>query len=63
MFGVHFQNIFSPYALTDHVINAMNACYMVIPHKAYSGDQVRLDSGFLKEEYFVALSSIKNGKS
>jgi hypothetical protein len=26
MFGLHFQNTFSPYALTDCVVDARNAC-------------------------------------
>lgn len=58
MFGLHFQNIFSPYALVDHAVGAKNCCYKVILHKLCVGDQDRLDNDFSKEELFAVLSSL-----
>jgi hypothetical protein len=49
MFGLHFQNIFSHYALADCVVAATNAYCRVIPHKVSLGDRDRLDKDFLKE--------------
>jgi hypothetical protein len=31
MISSHFQNIFSPYALTDGVVVSKDACYRVVP--------------------------------
>lgn len=58
MFGLHFQNILSPYALTDQVVAARNAYCQVIPRKVSSGEQDKLESDFTKEELFAALSTI-----
>jgi len=44
-------------------VDASNACFRVIPLKVSSGDQVRLDTDFSKEDFFASLSSKKNGKS
>jgi hypothetical protein len=63
MFGLHFQNMFSPCALTDSVVGARNSYYKVILHKVPIGDEDRLGSDFLKDKLFVALSSMQNGKS
>jgi hypothetical protein len=38
MFGLHFQNVFSPYALMDCVVGAKNSCYKVILHMVFVGD-------------------------
>jgi len=52
LFGLHFQNIFSPYAFMDQMVAARDACGWVVLGKVFSGDRDRLDRDFLKEEFF-----------
>lgn len=40
-----------------------NACFRVAPHKVSVVDHDRLDRDFTKDDLFVALCSMKNGKS
>jgi hypothetical protein len=63
MFSGHFQNIFSHYHLSESVVAARDACFRVVPHKVLIGDRDRLERDFMKDEFFVALSSMQNGKS
>ena len=49
--------------MTDSVLDARNVCYKVVPHKVSICDGDRLERDFTKEEYFNALTSMKNGKS
>ena len=43
IFSDHFQNIFSPYPLTDIVVATRNACYKVVSNKVFVVDNDRLD--------------------
>lgn len=63
MLGDHFQIICSPYILTKEVVASRNAYYKVVSHKVSNVGYDRLDRDFMKDEIFVALSSMKNGKS
>jgi hypothetical protein len=63
MFSAHFENIFSDYHLLELVVAARDACYKVVPHKVYIGDRDRLEIYFTKDDFFVSLSSMQNGKS
>jgi hypothetical protein len=63
MFSFHFQNIFSPYALTNGVVVTRDACCMIFPHKVLNGDRNTLDKYFLREELHVSLTHMQNGNS
>jgi hypothetical protein len=55
--------IFTPYSLMDSVVVARNVCYKIVPCKVSIDDRDMLDMDFFKEELFVALGSMQNGKS
>lgn len=63
LFGFHFQNNFSPYALIDSVVVTNNSCYLTVPYKVSIRDEDRLDNDFTKDELFASLCSMKNWKS
>ena len=62
MFSVHFQNIFSAYSLSKLVLTARDA-YCGVTHKVSLSNRDKLDGNFIKEELFVALSSMLIGES
>jgi hypothetical protein len=47
---IAFLDFFFPYALTNSVVDARNACYSVILQKVSSGVRDRWDCDFLQEE-------------
>jgi hypothetical protein len=54
MFGLHFQNSFPPYALTDRMMASRDTSCQVVPCKVSSGDQDRLDRDFFEREVFCS---------
>ena len=63
MFSAHFQNIFSAYPLSKLVLTAGDAYFGVVTHKVSLSNRDKLDGTFIKEELFVALSSMLIGES
>jgi hypothetical protein len=55
MFGLQFQNIFSPYVLSDKVVDAKNQCYKVIPNKVSLMERDNLNVEIMTDELRVAL--------
>ena len=62
MFSAHFQNIFSAYSLSKLVLTARDD-YCGVAHKVSLSNRDKLDGTFIKEELFVALSSMQIGES
>ena len=62
VFSFHFHNIFSYYPLTDWVVVSRDSDLYVVPHKiSCGGDKDNLNIQFF-EDFFIALSSMMNGK-
>lgn len=45
------------------LLKSLDPCCRVVPHKVACGDRDRLDQDITRDDLYIALMSMKNGKS